>query len=142
MSAAETTFPRTWDWGEDGDRVEGTFVRFDEAPTRGYGYKPILILGVDGEDRTVWLFHDALLNKFREEVVRRQRGDLEAGERVEIVRAGDKVSESSGRTYTDYKVMFPDRPARSGAEILGARDKPAENSTAEKPDGEDDGLPF
>jgi hypothetical protein len=137
MSAAETTNPRTWDWREDGAHVSGRFVRFDEAPTRGYGYKPVLIVDVDGEHRTVWLFHEALLNQFREEVIRRGTGNLEDGERIDVFQVGDKVSESTGRTYTDYKAVFPDRPKRSGVDILGARDKPVE-----KPAEDDDSVPF
>jgi hypothetical protein len=137
MTATESTNPRTWDWREDGEHVSGLFVRFDEAPTRGYGYKAILILDVDGEQRTVWLFHEALLNQLREEITRRGADDLEAGEQIDVFRVGDKVSESSGRTYTDYKAVFPDRPKRSGSDILGAREKPAE-----KPDEDDNSIPF
>jgi len=127
------------DFAEDGDEVAGTFVAFDEGQTRDYGLKPILILDGIGNPpgrRTVWLF-GILSGQFAKELERRGTTDLEGGERIVITRLGEKQSESSGRMYTDYRVLFPDRPRKSGSDILGVK---AERPVDE-PDGDDD-VPF
>jgi hypothetical protein len=139
VATTETDYPANWIFDEDGDEVAGTFVAFDEGQTRDYGLKPILILdgvGDPPERRTVWLF-GILPGQFAKELERRGTGDLVVGERIVITRLGEKQSESTGRMYTDYRVLFPDRPAKSASDILGVRDKPAE-----KPDEDDGSVPF
>lgn len=118
MAAIEkTAHPKSWVFDEDGAELEGRFLRIEEAPTRGYGYQPVVVLDVDGSERSVWLLWDALRGAFSEEVHR--RGELEPGERIHICRGEQKTSEA-GRGYRDFKVRFPDAPRRSQAEILGA----------------------
>ena len=45
----ETGYPESWIFGEDGDLVSGTFLRFDEGTTRDYGPKVIIVLDVAGQ---------------------------------------------------------------------------------------------
>ena len=72
----EQTYPRTLLWEEDGEdlgdrrRVSGRFVGLDEAPTRN-GLKPILVLEIDGEERSVWVLHGPFQDKLTEELERR-----------------------------------------------------------------------
>jgi hypothetical protein len=117
-AADETDFPRNWRWDEDGDDVEGRHVEFDEGPT-AYGDKPILVLEVDGEKRSVWLLETALQSRFADEVRKRPTGDLTPGERI-IIHRGEMVRSGTGRDYRSFKVRFPDRPKREAAEIIGA----------------------
>jgi hypothetical protein len=59
-AAGSPDYPKTWLWGEHGDVCSGTFVRFDKAATREYGKKLILILEVDGRERSIWLLQTAI----------------------------------------------------------------------------------
>jgi hypothetical protein len=141
-SINDTTYPRTWMFDEDGDTVEGSFLELGEAPTAGYGHKPIVNLDVDGEQRTVWFFHEALASKFNRELERRQALDFNPGERIRITRLGRRESETSGRKYVDYAVQFLDAPKRSAADILGAVvSETAGEEGGDKPEDDDD-IPF
>jgi hypothetical protein len=145
VSAAETLtdsndneYPRNWRWEEDGDTLAGTFVEITEGPT-SYGDKPIVVLEVDGERRSIWLFETAVQNRFADEVRKRASGDLTVGERITIVR-GEMVTSGTGRNYRAFKVRFPDRPKRKASEILGAPTHEPEPPANESED--DDELPF
>jgi len=131
----DSGYPRAWDWTVEGDEVEGTFVAIEEAPTSN-GMKPLVVLDVAGEQRTFWLFHEALRWKFAQELERRPADDLRVGEPVTIQRLGEKES-ANGRTYVDYRVSFPESPRRSPREILGVS-VPA--ATEAGPDDQD--VPF
>jgi hypothetical protein len=147
--ATKTEYPGTWNFDEDGDEVALLFEEISEAPTAGYGYKPVLIGKInDGESRTVWLFHEALVSRLREELERRPSGTFELGERILITRTDWKTSESTGRKYRDYDVSFPERPKRSAREILGitsdvdaAETDFVANETT-KNNGQDSDIPF
>jgi hypothetical protein len=134
----ESDFPRNWRWDDDGDELEGTFLEFDEGPT-AYGDKPILVLEVDGEPRSVWLLETAIQSRFADEVAKRPARDLTVGERIQI-RRGDIVTSGTGRDYRAFKVRFPDRPKRKASEILG---KPTgESPESDEEPNEDDDVPF
>jgi len=140
----KTQYPRAWIFDQDGDEVEGTYVALGEGPTRGYGPRPFVTLSVDGEERTVWLLWEALLNQVLGELERRPGNELEPGERVIIKSLGKRTSESSGRAYEDFRAYFPDAPKPTGANLLQRyrgtateEQKPAE--TLEPSDGD---LPF
>jgi hypothetical protein len=113
-----TGYPQTWRFAEHGDLVAGTFVRFDEGPTRDYGLKVILVLDVDGAERSVWLSQTALFNKVKDELNRRTSKTLEPGERV-IVQRHEKTTSENGRSYWPFAVSFPDRPEKSTADLFG-----------------------
>ena len=82
QSGEATGYPQTWKFGDHGDVVAGTFVRFDEGPTREYGMRVILVLEVGGRERSIWLSQTALFNKVRDELNRRTSKTLDPGERV------------------------------------------------------------
>jgi hypothetical protein len=136
-ASAQSKYPETWRWDEDGDVVEGAYVELSEAHTRFDGEsRPILVLEVGGEKRTVWLFHMALQNQLREELLRRLGNELRVGEPIRIERLGKQESEN-GRTYVNYRASFPEAPKRSSLDILGG---PAGQPESEsKPD---DDIPF
>lgn len=118
-TATESDFPRGWRWDEDGKEVQGTFVKFDLGQTRDYGAQPIVVLNVNGEERSIWAFHTTLKSKFKNEVNRR---DLEVGERVYIKQIGEKPG-GQGRAYMNYVVTFPDAPPVTGKSIFGEEDE-------------------
>jgi hypothetical protein len=145
--------PRNWRWDEDGDDVAGRFLGWSVGRTQNYGPKKILILDVDGEPRSVWLFATALENKLKDEVFARPNADLNPGERI-VIRRGQMVTgKVTGNEYRDFDVSFPDRPPvtagqlwfgdSAGAEVNGngsrEPDRPA--STAADP-AHDDDIPF
>jgi hypothetical protein len=141
MNTVNDSYPRSWSFDDDGETVEGTFVELGEAPTAGYGYKPILTLSVDGESRTIWIFHQALAEKLRDELGRRKTRDFTVGERIKINRSERKTSEATGRSYVPYRVSFPDAPKRTAADVLGgAVDDDDEPEAAAEED--DDVVPF
>jgi hypothetical protein len=128
-------YPRNWNWDVDGDEIEGAFVELDEAPT-AYGSRPIVVLDVAGEKRTLWLLETALRSSFADEASRRSSSDgFTVGERI-IVRRGAMRQSSTGRSYRSFKALFLDRPKRSAAQILG----PATLELATSP--ADDGIPY
>jgi len=137
LQDADASYPRAWRWDEDGDTVEGNFVELGEAPTAGYGYKPILTLDVGGERLCVWVFHHSLAEKLRDELTRRRASEFTVDERIIIRRGERKTPETTGRSYVPYRVQFPDAPKRSAADVLGGV---VDEHTDEPPDGDE--LPF
>jgi hypothetical protein len=123
----EQTYPRTFLWEEDAEdlgdrrRVSGRFVAIDEGPTKN-GLKPILVLEIDGEERSVWVLHGPFQDKLTEELERRPNNEFTPGELIVVEQWKEKViAEASGRPYVPYKAWFPERPKRSQKAILGAR---------------------
>jgi hypothetical protein len=144
LEEAAPSFPRAWMWDDDGNLAVGTFVKVDRAPTRGFGPRTVVVLDIDGEERSLWLLNEALFNQFRTEVQSRPDRKLTPGERVVAQRLGKRTSESTGRTYVDFRVAFPDRPPPTIEALWGtdvADDKPVEQPAADdaKPDGD---IPF
>ena len=141
MPTEETSdYPRAWLWDEDGDAVAGRFCELGEAPTAN-GTTPVLTLEVAGERRSVFVFHQTLASKLREELERRGARDFEPGERIEITRGGWKDS-ANGRRYRLYTVRFPDRANRSAREILGAVAASDEEQARLPGVSPDDDVPF
>ncbi len=159
-----TGYPETWKFAEHGDLVAGTFVRFDEGPTRDYGMRVILVLDVGGAERSIWLSQTALFNKVKDELNRRVSKTLDPGERV-VVQRHEKATSENGRSYWPFAVSFPDRPEKSTTDLFGldeghvtygnenmerARlnagpDEPIVDVKTEPPPGDvdpDDGIPF
>lgn len=112
----EQEFARGWRFDEDGPEVRGKFVKFDVGHTE-HGQCPIVVLNVDGEERSVWCFHTALKSKFQQEVNRR---DVQVGELIVIKQAGEK--QGANRKYMNYVVTFPDAPPVDAKAIFGAVD--------------------
>jgi hypothetical protein len=121
----QPSFPRTWDWDTDGPTAAGTFVRFDSGPTKGYGRKPIVVLRIEGEERSVWILETALFGRFRDEIAQRPGRKLTAGERIVIRRGDMKRTQDGSREYRATTAYFPDAPEPSAAELFGLDEKPA-----------------
>jgi hypothetical protein len=139
----ELSHPETWLWDDHGDVCTGRFVRFDKAATRDYGKKLILVLDVDGQERSVWLLQTALFNQIRDEVAERPNRNLSVGERVTIHRLPKTKTEDGNRSYHPFRSYFPDRPALDVASEFEL-DNPAKPETApdSQADGADDDIPF
>jgi hypothetical protein len=144
VEAESAEYPKSWLWAEDGNLISGRFLRFDEGSTRDYGSKPIVVLDVDGQERSIWLTTSVLFNRFRDELERRASKRLEVGERIVIERSAEQVESENGRKYWPFKILFPDRPTKSEVELFDLdpgrvkNEKPADDG-----DGDGDGdIPF
>ena len=115
VTEEETDYPENWRFDEDGVEVRGKFVKFDLGQTQDYGEVPIVVLNVDGVERSVWLFHTALRSKFQKEVNRR---DIQPGEQINIKQAGEKKGKNK-RPYMNYIVAFVDAPELDAKAIFG-----------------------
>jgi hypothetical protein len=112
----EGDYPENWRFDEDGAEVRGKFVKFDVGQTQEYGECPIVVLNVDGEERSVWLFHTAIRSKFQKEVNRRE---IQPGEQINIKQAGEKMG-GNKRSYMNYIVAFVDAPPLDAKALFGA----------------------
>jgi hypothetical protein len=125
--------------------VAGTFVHFDEGATRDYRMRVILVLDVDGAERSIWLSQTALFNKVKDKLNRRTSKTLKPSERV-VVQRHEKTTSENGRSYWPFVVSFPDRPEKSTTDLFGLdeglvryeKTEPA----SEQPEEADDGIPF
>ena len=140
----KSDFPENWLWGKDDDTCAGSFVRFDKGATKEYGKKLILVLEVEGKQRSVWLLETALTNQVREELAERPDHTFGPGERLVIRRLEKKQTEDGKRSYHPFRLYCPDRPEVSAAEFFGFEDEPAKpGSDGEKPPArQDDDIPF
>jgi hypothetical protein len=133
----ETDYPEFWDWSKDGI-AEGTFVRMDSGPT-AFGMKPIMILDIDGIERSIWINTEALRSKLADELARRNVRDFTPGERVKISRGNEKKTSAAERLYWPFRVWFPDAPKSDAADLLGLG---SDSEPLPPVTGEDDDIPF
>ena len=110
-SAEQPSYPKSWDWEVDGPTAAGTFVRFDSGPTKGYGRKPICVLGVDGEERSVWILETALFGRIRDELA--QRRGRTSGRRAGRDSPGEMEKRQDGKR--EYRATTAYLPGRTGA---------------------------
>jgi hypothetical protein len=110
-------YPRWWDFDEDGDELIGTFLRAGRGFTAN-GERTFVVLDVDGTERTCWLHHKVLAAAFAREVQRRPAKQIELGELIEVRRLGEREG-GNGRSYTNYRVTFPDGPQDTQESIFG-----------------------
>lgn len=138
-----SSYPETWLWDEHGDVCSGQFVRFDKAATREYGKKLILVLDVEGQERSVWLLQTALYERVRDELADRPNRQLNPGERVAIHRKAETTTKDGKRTYRPFQLYFPDRPELDLArEFDLARPNPKPESEQNEGSDDDDDIPF
>lgn len=145
--ADEPTYPETWLWDEDGDVCSGTFLRFDKAATREYGKKLIMVLEVDGAERSVWLLQTALYERVRDELADRPERRLTVGERVTFHRQAETTTQDGKRTYRPFRAYFPDRPELDIAsefelDAPTRRQSEAEAASTGSSDAHDSDIPF
>jgi hypothetical protein len=128
-------YPRWWNWDEDGDICAGSFVRFTRGHSE-YGEKTIVVLAVEGEERSIWLHETVLFDEFRRELLHRPSRELDLGEMV-IVKRGEKRKTQDGkRSFRSFRIRFPDRPEPSTSDLLKLDEEPGAK-TPEKPDDGD-----
>jgi hypothetical protein len=108
-------FPESWIWEDDGPLVSGRFVRFDRGRTKDYGDKVIVVLDVDGEQRSVWLMTTVLHGKLHDELEQRPGHRLESGERITIKRRQGQERERD-RCLLEVRRRFPRRARADGRE--------------------------
>jgi hypothetical protein len=138
-------YPRWWDFDEDG-AADGSFLRMGRGYTAN-GEKPFVVLRIDDTERTVWLLHDVLRNQFAREVHRRPDKTIHVGEQVRVWKLEPRESKSNvGRSYTDYRVEFPDGPESTQADLIGPPPETEQQTEAEsvagKGGGPGDEIPF
>lgn len=94
----------TFRFEKDGDEIAGTVKRLDTAET-SYGPAKIVVVDPgDGNLRSIWLIHDALLSQMRK--LKPQPGDV-----IAVRYLGKQKSPASGRSYHAYTVASDrDRP--------------------------------
>jgi hypothetical protein len=132
-------FPRGWRFDEDGLEVEGRYVKADVGRTAN-GSAPIIVLDVDGEERSVWCFHTALRNRIADELATRVAGDFNPGELI-LIRQGEKKTGANDRAYVSYTVRFPEAPKRNARAIFKA--DPIDEPPTAVESGPDEGdIPF
>ena len=142
-------FPESWIWDEHGERVSGTFVCFTRGHTKQYGPKTIVVLDVDGEQRSVWLSQTVVYNQFCDELRERPNHELTSGERITIKR-GEKVESGEGSFYWKFRVAFRDKPPLNTGDLFHdlepepAEPEPAKAKPAKaaKSEPDEDGIPF
>jgi hypothetical protein len=145
-------FPRSWRFGtgkdEDGLTIEGTFVGWSRGHTE-HGSKPILLLEVGGEVRSVWLMQTVLRSKIARKVGERRSHDFEPGERIVITELGrvqPKGDRSGKQPYRNFAVNCPDEQPLTASAVLGEELDDEQGSIDEngdvKPTPADDDIPF
>jgi hypothetical protein len=105
----------TFRFANAGDEIAGTVVRLDVADTE-YGQQKIVVVDPgDGNLRSIWLLHDALVSQMKK--LKPQPGDVIA------VRYLGRQTSGSGRSYHAYTVATDaerpqfqwDKPAAAAA---------------------------
>lgn len=118
VPAENDDYPANWIFDEHGETIAGTFLRFERGQTKNYGAKPIAVLEVDGQERSLWLNTAVLAGKFRDELQERPQRELVLGERIIVTRLG-KATAADGKTeYWSFRVLFPDKPALKTEELF------------------------
>jgi hypothetical protein len=94
---ADGDYPESWQPSREGDEIAGQVVRYERGNTaRGERVIVIVQPAEGGPERSVWLLHTALINKFAE---RRPK----PGELVLIRYLGKRTS-AGDNEYADYRV--------------------------------------
>ena len=139
------SYPRFWNWDEDGPLLAAPFVRFSQGQTKLFGPKPIAVVEVDGEERSVWLTQTVLFRQFRDELQRRPDHKLAPGERISSEKHEKKQSEEGGYAYTPFTTIFHDAPELSETDLFELDTKKQEPKKPEEEpasSSQDDGIPF
>jgi hypothetical protein len=135
----ETDFPAYWDWADG--TLKGVYVRMESGPTE-FGTRPILIVDVNGVERSVWINAAALRSKLADELDRRKARDLTPGEHIEIRRGAEMKTSAAGREYWPFYVNFPDAPRSDAAGLLGLDDDDTDDEPLPPAAAADDDIPF
>lgn len=140
-------FPRDWDWSLDGATADGAYTSVNQGRTVN-GPRPIIVLTIDGEPRSVWVFWEALRSKLAEELQRRKARTFTAGERISITKHPKRKSKTSDNETVPFTVRFLDVEPESALDILGGFTPAASSEPELVPDpspaagDHDDVVPF
>jgi hypothetical protein len=140
-------YPANWIFDNDGETIAGTFRRFERGQTKNYGAKPIAVLEVDGQERSLWLNTAVLAGKFRDELEERPDRELTVGERIVVTRLGKATTQDGNTEYWNFRVLFPDKPTLKTDDLFDFEDEPrreaqrTETATPVEPD-DDGSIPF
>ena len=77
---------------EPGDNIDGTYRRLESGRTKDGEDRAIVILEIDGVERSLWLHEKALRGQFREL-------KPEPGELIHIRKGAEKKKGASGYSY-------------------------------------------
>lgn len=136
--AAQAGFPETWIPEKNGDIIAGTFVRLDSGMT-SFGMSPIVVIRTeDGQERSVWLLHEALrsqLNRIRPNT----------GDKLAILYLGktEVKTKTQGRAseYHNYRVTSDKATEESSWDsLLGSAT--IQTTTEDDVPVSDDDIPF
>jgi hypothetical protein len=114
-------FPESWIWDQNGEMVSGAFVEFTRGQTRDFGPKPIVVLEVDGQRRSIWLNTAVLFRRFKDELQQRPEHRLVEGEQITIRRLNKVESPDAIGPYWKFRVVFQSSPEPSVDEMFGPR---------------------
>lgn len=128
LPADEAEFPAYRDWDKDGLTADGFFCRMEQGPTL-YGSKPIVVLEVDGIDRSIWVNTEALRAKLADELERRGARGFTVGERIILSRGAEKARSANDRNYWPFRAKFPDAPRLDDADLLNAHPEQPTNKS-------------
>jgi hypothetical protein len=132
----------TYRFTKAGDEIAGTVVRLDVADTE-YGPQRIVVIDPgDGNPRSVWLLHDALLSQMKK--LKPQPGDVIA------IRYLGRQQSSNGRSYHAYTVASDqdraqfqwDTPSAKPPAAAAAMSDPSGGEEPSEPNPFDDDPPF
>jgi hypothetical protein len=136
------SYPAFWDFDQDGPLLAAPFVRFSQGQTKLYGPKPVCVVEVDGEERSLWLTQTVLFQNFRRELQGRPDHTLVVGERISAEKHEPKMGEN-GREYIDFTVVFHDSPAVTTDTLFGLETGPTAKQEEPQPASDvDDDVPF
>ncbi len=130
----------TFKFSKAGDEIAGIVARLDVADT-DYGQQKIVVVDPgDGNLRSIWLLHDALLSQM--EKLRPQPGDV-----IAVRYLGKQQAAASGRSYHAYTVTSDrERPqfqwGTPGAAAVAVAEDPWADGTPLPPEPDDDTPPF
>lgn len=112
IDRAKAGYPESWIPKKKDDTLAGKFVRLEMGNT-DWGPAPIVIIEDEtGKERSVWLFHEAALNQFKQAAP-------QPGDSVAIVYGGEVEAKNPkpgrSKTYHSYRVVKDGNSASSVA---------------------------
>ena len=115
---------------EPGQAIDGRYRRLERGFTKDGEERAIVVLEVDGVERSLWLHEKALRAQFRQL-------KPEANERVRVSKGAEKILGGNGFKYWPFKVMGLDRPDAEldwNDQLLGGDDELSAAPTPQTPE--------
>lgn len=137
LAKLDAGFPPTWQAEKEGDTIVGAFLRLEQGQTQ-FGPAPIVILGTEEGERSVWLFTESIKTGLL-------RAQPAPGERVAIRYEGEQpVKNPTPGRKTTAKIFrvavdreaIAQKPVDWGAALGG------DSSSTDEPEAGGDGIPY